>query len=57
MRNDMDKAEEYYARAIDADPNDAYNLGEYARFLRSVRNNDAKAEELEARAKSIAASR
>ena len=35
QRQDYDKAEEYYQRAIEADPKRANTLGNYATFLKS----------------------
>ena len=33
VRRDYDRAEEMYERAVEADPNHAYSLREYAYFL------------------------
>lgn len=45
-----DKAEEYYKRALEADPNHANNLGNYANFLKTIREDYDKAEEYYKRA-------
>ena len=39
-----------YERAIKADPNHAYNLGNYANFLKNVRHDYDRAEEMYERA-------
>ena len=44
------RAEEYYQRAIEADPKDANNLGNYANFLCDQRQDYDKAEEYYQRA-------
>ena len=41
-----DRAEEMYERAIEADPNHAYSLRNYARFLQYVRHDYDRAEEM-----------
>ena len=50
QRKDYDKAEEYYRRAVEADPNHANNLGNYATFLKNQRKDYDKAEEYYRRA-------
>ena len=45
QRKDDARAEEYYLRAIAADPNHANTLGNYALFLQIQRKDDARAEE------------
>ena len=42
---DMDQAEEYYRRALDADSSHAIILGNYAVFLKNIRKDMDKAEE------------
>ena len=37
MQHDNDAAEVYYTRAIEADPENATNLGKFAYFLHAVR--------------------
>ena len=37
MQHDNDAAEVYYTRAIEADPDNATNLGKFAYFLHAVR--------------------
>ena len=44
VRDNHDEAEKYYKRAIEADPNNANNLGNYANFLHNVRGNHDEAE-------------
>jgi len=48
----MNEAEEFYERALQVRPDYDYLLKFYTEFLRTERNNPAKAEELERRAKS-----
>jgi tetratricopeptide (TPR) repeat protein len=45
QRKDDARAEEYYLKALAADPNHANNLGNYASFLKNQRKDDARAEE------------
>ena len=49
--HDHDKAEEMYRRAVEADPDDDYVLGNYADFLVSVRGDRSRAKEVRRRAK------
>jgi tetratricopeptide (TPR) repeat protein len=49
-KSDPDRTEELYRQAIDADPNNATNLGNYAVFLYQVRGDTDRAEELYRRA-------
>ncbi|WP_052102991.1 tetratricopeptide repeat protein [Porphyromonas canoris] len=42
---EYDKAEEFFNRAIDADPKNVINLGNYALFLKNIRKEYDKAEE------------
>ncbi|MEM9023717.1 MAG: hypothetical protein AAGB22_08240, partial [Bacteroidota bacterium] len=50
FRDDADQAEVYYKRAIEADPNQANNLGNYAIFLKVIRQDFDQAEEYYRRA-------
>ena len=43
---DLDRAEEKYRRAIEADPDDADALGDYANFLADDRGDYDRAEEM-----------
>ena len=49
-QHEMDEAEKYYQRAIEADSKDAKNLGNYANFLNLQRQDYDKAEEYYQRA-------
>ena len=46
IRQDYDRAEELYEKAIKADPKDTINLGNYAFFLTAIRHNHDRAEEI-----------
>ena len=50
MRRDYDRAEELYQRAIEANPDDADILNNYAVFLENVRRDYDRAEEMYRRA-------
>ena len=46
VREDHDRAEKLYAKAIEADPSHAINLGNFARFMENARKDHDRAEEL-----------
>ena len=50
-REDFDRAEEMHRRAVEADPDDDYVLGNYADFLVSARGDRSRAKEVRRRAK------
>ena len=45
IKKDYDKAEEYYKKALELDPNSANNNGNYAIFLHTIKKDYDKAEE------------
>lgn len=49
-RDDYEQAEHYYKRAVAADPQHAYNLSGYARFLAYTQNDNAAANDFFCRA-------
>ena len=54
QRQDYDKAEEYYQRAIEADPKDVRALGNYTVFLYEQRHDYDKTEEYLQKALAVA---
>lgn len=53
-RNDMEKAEKLYARAVEAEPRNALSLSFYASFLDGIRNDADRAEEYYKRSLEVA---
>jgi tetratricopeptide (TPR) repeat protein len=45
IRKDYDRAEEYFKKALELDPIDADNTGNYANFLKDIRKDYDRAEE------------